>query len=72
MSVGNDFVADRVADAAITGFAKMGLVKGGLAAVATTVGAGVATAVAMATPIALVAGVVYLCGGFDPPKKADK
>lgn len=70
MSVGNDFVADRVADAAITGFAKTGLAKGGPAAAATTVGVGEAAAVA--TPIALVAGVACPCGGFDPPQKTDK
>lgn len=71
MSVGNDFAVDRAADAAIAGFAQMGLVKGSLAAVVTTVGAGVVTAVTLAAPIALVAGVVYVLGGFDPPKKAE-
>jgi len=71
MGYGNDFVADRAADAAISGFAQMGLVKGGAAALITTVGAGVVTAVTLAAPIALVAGAVYVLGGFDSPKKAE-
>lgn len=69
MGLGNDFATDRIADAAVTGFAQMGLAQGAAAAVATTVGAAAVTVAAMAAPIALVAGIVYLCGGFDPPKK---
>lgn len=58
--LGNDFVADAAADAAIEGFMAMGAAKGTLAAVATPVAAAVGTVVAMAVPIALVGGLVYI------------
>lgn len=57
--LGNDFVADVAADAAIAGFMKMGAVKGTVAAVATPVIAGAMTVVAMATPLLIVGGIFY-------------
>jgi hypothetical protein len=57
--LGNDYVSDAAADAAIAGFAQLGAAKGTLAAAATTVAAGVGTAVAMAVPLAVAAVVIW-------------
>ncbi|MGC4031640.1 MAG: hypothetical protein QM754_07895 [Tepidisphaeraceae bacterium] len=65
----NDFVWDQVVSASVTEFAKMGLVKGGAASVATVAVAGVTTAAAMMAPIAIGAGIIWLLGGFDTKPK---
>ena len=66
--LGNDFVSDRMADAAIDGFMELGVAKGITMALGTTAAAAAGTVVAMAAPLVIVAGIVWLCGGFDDPK----
>lgn len=66
--LGNDFAADAAAEAAIEGFAAMGVVKGTAAALGTTVAAGVGAAVALAVPVAIAGAIIYCLTHTDSPR----